>query len=1066
VQELTARYRLSNLQPNFGLAFNLASKEYPSKSTLFATLPLPVSIALPVHLHATWILAPDRRSIRNDISVQGNEVPLDSQYNRHILQHFIPTLYLQTLAYINEHYPHLMQFAWPQGGKNEGEVMVATALNQQLTRVPDLVLRTISDKRIAPKDALVHLKDTPDSVKKLLTCLSLPSYVAEPHFDTSFFENWDNLRGDSPAMVSQILRNSVRDVEGLFGGHSPALTMEDLQSIVQYLLDAKQSLIGIPLLPLEDGRVVTFQANKHSSTPKIFICDRERVGKLFGSHQVLNSEINSDTGIWWLMSGHLNLDYDPNTASIRGALENAKPSVAPQPQRKVTADQLHWARELWAFMADNNIGCDHVTDLPLVPTRNGDLTLSLDHARDGKVWISSNGDESSITEVFLHLQIPVVDLQLDRIPPLRGWRHTSQAIHSVLTILQQFNPISTIHKRVPLDDWARFATKFRSWVQDRTLDSLNPELLDILNNLPLFDGWQGCLPCRFVPCFKLVMLPIRVNIPKIAHFFPPNMIVTSKTSDLEAILRRTAPTKLLSFPTFFSHLNIQRSELPENLRASLRTIIKLVIEHHKGHYSSPLIPDEDGIPRSPNELYDHRIESNVLQFKGRRDLFVHSEFRDLINGMIPLGIRRKFDPKDLQAFIETVDKDANNGQDVMERAIWVWRLINDSPLTIGGIDYRIIRGKRFIPRRRTQYSPDPTLSQYVPTLEMVVSPDEVHLDEHAPLLWTLRAPFDLEPSATLKRIYPEIGRPTAEHVVLHLKNLSTHVATHELQSETLFREIRHIYEWLKMNQQDFQQYLDLISPHPVWLNVDSMESPWTWCAADQLVFDLPRDTGRSFRAQLFLCDYRDLLIAAGARRRRYATIDQHRPETSYSAKSLAGWRELRRKELFFDIWFKPEGSVIGAHRTLLAALIPHFAQAFGVDSGKRLTTGSVQYPLPDATSAFAVRAVLDYVYTGAFSCPKPGKHEDVPLVLKQLLDLLKLAHLWGISDFEAPTVALISELRLVDEDNCDLGTQDHKQGRYHKPLTLIWTVLQQAKTCGSTTLAQYCISTKELNGWI
>ncbi|KAG8937435.1 hypothetical protein FRC00_005672 [Tulasnella sp. 408] len=930
-----------------------------------------------------------------------------------------------------------MQFAWPQGGKNEGDVMVATALYQQLAKVPDLVLRTISDKRIAPKDALVHLKGTPDSVKKLLTCLSLPSYVAEPHFDTSFFENWENLRGDSPAVVSQILRKSVKDVPGLFGGSSPALTLKDLQSIVQYLLDAKQSLSGIPLLPLGDGRVVTFQENRYSSTPKVFIRDRERVGKLLGLHQVLNSEINSDTAARWLGSGRLNLELDPNKASIRGALESAESSMAPQPQRKVTADQLNWTRELWAFLADKHIPCDNVTDLPLVPTRNGDLTLSLDHACRGKVWINSNEDESSITEVFLHLQIPVVDLQLDRIPPLRGWRNTSQAIHSVLKILQQFNPVSTIHERVRLDDWAPFATRLRSWVQESTVDSLDPQLLEILTNLPLFDGWQGHLPCHFVPCSKLAMLPIRENISKIAHFFPPNMIVTSKTSDLEAILRRTARNKLLSFPIFFSYLNIQRSPLPKDRHASLRIIIKLVIDHHKGHYQYPLIPDEDGIPKTPNELYDHRIEFYALQFKGRRDLFVHPEFRDLINGMIPLGVRREFDSKDLQAFIETVDKDANNGQDVMERAKWLWRHINNSPLTIGGIDYRIIRKRRFIPCRRTQYSPDSTLSQYAPTLEMVVSPDEVHLDEHAPLLWTLRAPFDLEPSANLKRIYPEIGRPTAEHVVQHLKNLSIHIANHKLQSETLFHDIQHIYEWLRMNLKDVKRYLQLISPYPVWLNVDSMENPWTWCTANQLVFDLTRDTGRSFKAKEFLCDYRELLLAAGAKKRRYATISQQKPETSHYEKVLAGWRELRRKELFFDIWFKPEGSVIGAHRTLLAALIPHFAQAFGVDSGNRLTTGSVEYPLPDATSAFAVHAVLDYVYTGAFSCTKPGKHEDVPLVLKQLLDLLKLAHLWGVSDLEAPTVALISELSLVDEDNYDLGTQNHKQGRYHKPLTLM-----------------------------
>ncbi|KAG9048531.1 hypothetical protein FS837_012661 [Tulasnella sp. UAMH 9824] len=1049
VRRLAVRHRLSNLQPNFGLAFSLTSNEYTSKSCLFATLPLPVSIALPVHLHATWILAPDRRSIRNDTSVQGNDVPLDSQYNRHILQHFIPALYLQTLAYINEHYPHLIHLAWPQRGKDDGEVMVAAALYRQLPRVPDLVLRTASGKRVSPKNAIVHLKDTPDAVKKLLNRLPLPSYVAEPHFDTSFFKDWENLHGDSPAVVARILRRSVAAVQNLFGGDSPALTIKDLQSIVEYLLDENESLVGIPLLPLANGKVVTFEKSNQYRA-RVFVRDRERIEKLFGPHRVLNPEIDFETGVCWSKSGNLNLDQYRIIFDIRNILGTANPPITPRQQHKVTADQLQWTRELLVYLVEQGLKWDDVSDLPLVPTMNGDLTVSLDHAKNGNVWICVAGGESPITKIFLQLQIPVINLRLDRSLPLKGWTTTSETLHTVLKLLQRFDHgTAAILDRVSLDDWARFTTRMRLWIRENTLYSLeeDPTFLDTLVNLPLFDGWQGRQPCRFVPCSKLAMLPIRENIQKIAHFFPPNMIVTGQTSDLEAILSRKAPAKILSFAKFFSYLNIPRSQLPENLHASLRIIINLVIERYKGHYPDPLIPDEDGIPKSPNELYDHRVEFYALQFKGRRDLFVHSAFHDLMDGMIPLGIRHKFDSKDLQAFIETVDKDANNGQDVMERATWVWRYINDSPLTMGGIDYGMIRERRFIPRRSTQYSPDPTLSQYTPTLEMVVSPDDVHLDEHAPLLWTQRAPFELAPSATLKRIYPEIGRPTVEHVVHHLRNLSTYIATHELQSETLFHEIQHIYEWLRMNQKEVQQYLDLISPHPVWLNIDSMDSPWTWCTANQLVFDLTHDTKRSFRAKQFLCDYRELLIAAGAQKRRYDTIDQQQPETSHSEKGLAGWRELRRREILFDIWFKPEGFVIGAHRGLLAALIPHFAQAVGDDSSNSLTTSPVEYPLPDATSAFAVRAVIDYVYTGVFSCTPPAQHDDVPLVLEQLLNLLKLAHLWGVLDLQAQTVAAISELKLVDEDNCDL-------------------VLQQAETYGSTTLAQYCIRTKELNGWI
>ncbi|KAG8909094.1 hypothetical protein FRC01_007133 [Tulasnella sp. 417] len=960
-----------------------------------------------------------------------------------------------------------MHLAWPQGGKDDGEVMgaaalyrqlggkddgevmVAAALYRQLPRVPELVLRTVNGQRISPKDAIVHLKRTPDAVKKLLTNLPLPNYVAEPHFDTKFFRFWGELHGDSPPVVSRILRRSVAAVQAMFGGGSPALTLEDLQVIVNYFIDGFESLIGIPLLPLGNGKVVTFEGDNPYRAP-VFVRDREMIGKLFGSHRVLNPAIDLETGTRWSKSGKLNLYHHIIISEIRDILKTANPSITARQQQKVTADQLQWTRELLVFLVGQGLKWDNVTDLPLIPTMNGDLTVSLGHARSGNVWICAEGGESPITKIFLQLQIPVVDLQSNRSLPLKGWTTTSQTLRHVLKLLQQFDrAIPALLDRVRLDDWARFATRLRSWIRESTLYSLEDDrtLLDTLANLPLYDGWQGAQPHRFVASSKVAMLPLREDIPNIAPFFPLYMIVAAKASDLEAILSQTAPAKVLSFAKFFKHLNIQRSQLPENLYPSLRVIINLVIDRYKGQYMNPLIPNGDGIPKCPKELYDHRNELYALQFKGRQDLFVHSAFRDLIDGMIPLGVRHEFFPKDLHEFIETVDIDANNGQDVMERAKWVWNHINNSPLSIGGIDYGMIRERRFIPCRRTHYSPDPQLTRYAPSFEMVVSPDEVSLDEYASLLWTLRAPFDVAPTAALKRVYPEIGRPTAEHVIQHLINLSSYISTHELQSETLFQDLQHIYEWLRRNQTEAQQYLDLASPHPIWLNVDSVDSPWIWCTADRLVFDLSHDTKQSFRARQFLCEYRELIMAAGAQRYRYATIETEQQEVSHSEKGLAGWRELRQREILFDIWFKPEGSVIGAHRGLLAALIPHFAQVVDDDSSNIISSRSVEYQLPDATSAFAVRSVIDYVYTGTFSCPAPTQNDDVTLVLERLLDLLKLVRTWGVSDLEAKIVAAIGELKLVDEDNCDF-------------------VLKQAETYQSTTLAQYCMKTKELNGWI
>ncbi|KAG8973569.1 hypothetical protein FRC05_008637 [Tulasnella sp. 425] len=1046
-EALIDKHRLLNRQPNFGLALNLSTEEYTLKSALFAYLPLPVSIALPVHLHATWILAPDRRSIRNDASIQGSDPPLDSKYNRYIMQNFIPALYLQTLELLNEEYPAAIKLAWPRRSDADGEAIVATELYRQLPSVRRLVLRTVKDVRTSPRDVIIHFNRNPKAVQKIVASLPVPNYVSEPHFDTDFFKDWRTLHDDSPTRVATLLREHVVEVRDLCHGDSPQITISDIEDILKYFLEANQSLVGIPLLPLGDGRVIAFRSRYSGST--VFGSRLDVVEKFFGKSHAVHSKLSSSLAEK-ISDYHYRLNVRTfSYVYLKEFFKEFDERITPMGRKQVGKDRFQWHRDFLAFLVQEWQGSavEHLDDLPLIPTENGDLVVSLEYAKGRRVWRKHSWESQCLSRVFLQLQVPVVNVRLlpETLLPARE-ANAPQQLFEVVEILQQVPTVfASISERVKQDDWTEFATTLRSWIRSDSLYRVfaKPELIDILVNLPLFQGWQGSTPLAHVPSSKLVMLPVMEDLALIAQFLPSDKIFAPQSPELEALLKRHGRDRILPLNRFFEYLELPGSQIQESLYLPLRAIINSVINNHKGPYHRPLIPDGEGVLKKPGDLYDHRVEAYALRFEGRPDLFVHPAFRDMIDGMQNLGVRHKFNPQELLDLIHLVDREARGGGEVMTRAEWVWNYINGYPLGMGAVGYDQIRGMRFIPRSHQKYQLDSVLPQCVPDLPVVVSPDELYLDENAAILWTQRAPFASPPTPALSRVYPELGRPTAEHVVQHLVKLTNAVATKNTKSNNLLQDIQGIYDWLKRNQREAQWLLRSVSSCPIWLNIDSEDDPWVWRAAHQLVFDLPHDGKGYYRAKEFLNEYNALVMAAGAKRRRFVAVSSRQNEVSHLERIFAGWRALRNKGMFFDICFKVEGCVIGAHLGMMAAVVPHFATALG---GGSRTAEVVEYPLPGGTSAFAATGVVDYVYEGSFVRPTPTTTEDAALALDHLLDLLRLADTWEIADLKGQVVDCISELKLVDEENCDF-------------------TMAKAENYNSEALAQYCMKTKEINGW-
>ncbi|KAG9044331.1 hypothetical protein FS837_008337 [Tulasnella sp. UAMH 9824] len=1050
LHDLFPRYRLPS--PTFGIAMNLSAKESIKESRLFATLPLPVAISLPVHIHATWILAQDRRSIRCDAPDAGGRRPLDSQYNYHILENIIPGLYLRCLTVIVRDYPNLIRHFWPRKSAHELSRTVATAFYKQLISSTEPILLTVEDKPIAPVDAIVHIyHNSPAAVRKVLTELKVPNYVSSPHFETNFLDDWGTLRRDSPTEVAAILRENAAALRRLWQPiptSSSRFNSNDVLSILEYLMGDNQPLAGIPMLLRDDGQLAVFQPQDH---PSVFASHRGDIADLFGRSAVLSFAV-SEVLAQKLAQLGVNVKM-LDAEGMRELLRNHNDPITPARERPTNDRQRKWHHDLLTFLARPAapVKLDDLANLPLLPTVGGDIAISLDYAKEDSVWWRSITEDRSLTTVILQLGIVSVDnlpgdlLKIETIDLPR-----------ILKLLARFEyELQRLHERVNQGDWANFVRYVKAWIQPNVLAHLSNTDFRMLINLPLFEGRQGSNNLSFVSSSQVQMMPPGVSMQDVARYLPNDVIFAMPSMELTAILRRGSDHhRILSFDNLLSRLQIP-AQLPEGTDAEYATLLRLITTYRVEAYQGRLVPDLNRVIRRADQMFDHRVELFSTAYENRPELFVHHGFRHLIDSLVPLGIQREVTSQRLLECIQAIDNNVRGGLDVGRRATWLWNYVNDAPQPIRGISFNQIRSLRFVPRHNQRHPSDSNLDHYARELPAIVSLNELCGPERASLAWTQRASFATTPTTLLKAVYAEVGEPTPPDVVQHLVVLATQIGPAHAQSPLLFSEIRRVYDWLLSNKDDVSTLLRELSGRPLWLNINSEQDTWTWRSAEQLLFDLEYDSGQHFDVKNFLTRYRPLLISIGAKEVYYADLRSTTPSSAnvpHPEKIRSGWNTLREKGRLFDVCFKVEGQEIKAHRGMLAAVVPHFMTAFAGDFQEGTVVAAEgelpEYRLPReaGTSAFAIKAVIDYVYTGKFTQPTCSTSEEASVALEDLLSLLELSNIWDVPELKEQAIKAIVDLRLVRIETCE-------------------AVLERAEACQAEDLAQVCRENKARNNW-
>ncbi|KIO21522.1 hypothetical protein M407DRAFT_10336 [Tulasnella calospora MUT 4182] len=333
--------------PTLGLAVNLSARGSITNSRLFATLPLPVSTSLPVHINATWILAQDRRSIRYDAPDATGQRPLDTLYNEHLLKELIAPLYVKTLALVLLHHPKLVRQFWPGKAQDGPSRIVATEIHKQMVSTKEAVLLTAQNQPISPTKAIIHLsRKVPLAVRTILTELQIPNYEGE-------------------------------------------------------------NLGGLPLLLRGDGQLVEFQGLGHR---KIFASHRSDLENLFGPSVVVSLNI-SDTAAQGLAKLNLNVGVLDSQGMRDLLAYQGRAITPASTKIVINAEREWYKRLLDFLASPAcPVKLEDLANLPLLPAVGRELVVSLNHARSGKVWWRSPFEDRSLTAILLQLDIVEVDV--------------------------------------------------------------------------------------------------------------------------------------------------------------------------------------------------------------------------------------------------------------------------------------------------------------------------------------------------------------------------------------------------------------------------------------------------------------------------------------------------------------------------------------------------------------------------------------------------------------------------------------------------------------------------------
>lgn len=774
--ELKGPYRLP--PPSAALAMPLTAQvariDLPTRSArLFATLPLPIAISLPFHLHAPWILSRDRRSLRLDAPDAQGQRSLVTQYNIHLLECMVPELFFRAVAIVASKYSSCYDQCWPTKPGDEISRTLTEAIFSGFAKTPHAVCRTKLGDCISPGGAMFSTARS-KHVEAVIAALKIPEYVSNIPFDRSMVD-WKTLCTDNAETVTGIVQRNAADVALFFQDRA---ALEHLEPLLQFLVQDNRPLIGLPLLQRGDDRIVKFA---EGTAAPIIGTNRPDIERLFGHKHVLG-QIYNLTMVDQLISQALNVKA-LDSLSLRALLATLPDPITPAERKSIHPSRGEWFRDLCMFLslaATTSLG--HVSDLPIIPLLGGFSAVSLELLqRDNSILMERMLDSTIIKPALLKLGLSIIpswfELPTGFTKPVHDVGHVLKAIGVAVGDISR---LKTLHHRVDHGAWSQF----QGWIIPKltvtTVSRLATPEVNVSVDLSLFlahgGGSIGDVSLRSAS--EVVMLPLGVSPQVTARYLPVGLLVVEYCPSLSNILIEGRASQALSADDLIDRFQLPTAIATEDEQA-YRDLLSVVVRLGQGRQQKAFIPDEQGDLHMPSELFDHRVPLFQRVLSGRQNMLVHMNFRDDMDGLVRLGVRHMLGHDELLMCARVVDQDGRRGQLDRGRAEAFWEEFRGSSAT-RALDAHEIMDLRIVPARRERHSHTPAFSSFAAPLPGagVVAMSQACTEELSPVIWTQRAQFMVEPPEFLKGVMREkgvvLGEPRVEEVVCIVHPIARH----------------------------------------------------------------------------------------------------------------------------------------------------------------------------------------------------------------------------------------------------------------------------------------------------
>ncbi|KAJ2918885.1 hypothetical protein MD484_g1553, partial [Candolleomyces efflorescens] len=1028
-----------------GLAAPL-SDNHRAQSKFFSMLPLAIPTTLPVHVNASFKMSSDRRQIRLDS--YDND---DTRFNRWLLKMKVPPLYLALLERIAQErdntrwWPGTRQDVYPSADEDEDHI--STAQEDALTSIliesfyseihlPASSARSIfcslySAESFNRSDAILYSTLLPPPVPRVIDILK-PRNITRPATPVRQYLKKLGLTIIDPSFVSQLLLTN--------GGAEKVreqLSDDELGCLLVWLSQGRDvHLHGLPLLYLQDKTWAKFETEgpiyySFPSSSSIVKDNFLPAGRFI--HQgptmparLLETLANSTIHVATL-----------DAAGVRRLVEERLTSLD-------TESKAPWVDRFWRVypkLPEDGL-LEQIDHLPLVPTLPGTLFKSLTDCRESGL-LTDKIDQINgpwLIECFQDLGLDVVSL--DHFPSALRDVLRHKAYSSLDTQFHRFlHCISPIVESAvqsfrswPLDR----RTEFSEWVRDKIKTRVLDKHLHTLQQLPIWwarKGWELCL----CPASEVSLLPLGISLDT-GRFCRNFVTADAKASHLG--LNRDTLTHL------YQNLDLPHKLLEGDDETIYHKLLTPLL--NLGTQQTIRVPNADRLMVDCNSLFE-RSRFFKAAFGELSDRFILQSFNSFTPHLYTRGLKRETD-LNLDLFSDCARAFQNEcgrapqtespllQQERVQRAEIIFQTYCETlPLHVppnqsGG--WQSMDSIQFIPRsmleERQYMSRGIQLPASIRNLPRFVSPRQIVLTKHHAIAWTQRAALGLQhqPLERLLLVYPDFGKPSVGEVVAHLAELHTLSLSH---GSVVVRDLRMAYEWLDEQKiSSLQSARVELQESPIFLNVDDPErgEPWVWCSARQMAFET-RDVGKIKRVRQFLSPFTRLLKGAGVLEAFYPELeagdDGAIPEEhNFLRQCREGFSELRAMNQLVDVTFIAEeedssqaitdacSPLLSAHRAYLSVCNAHFKDRFTggyADSQAALAPGSNLLQLSLPASSFAIKTVLDYLYTGH------ALNREHPVELEDLLQTLELSGYLHIDALFHLAQREVVERRLVNPVN-------------------------------------------------